>query len=188
MPPLAASRKTKPLAPGAPASKRSRGKARSLQGRRDARLQRPPLDAAEAFEHRQQRLAQRALHGGVAVHPHRRPGLAQQQQPRRVVDLRIGQQDAGDRRCAHAVQVRGRQRLELLARVRRRVDEEPRPLLTADRKRRLHARTGAYARSRSLTRVAVAVPLRKPPPAAEPRTRTRTRPGLQTPTGGAGRR
>ena len=63
-------------------------------------------------------MRQRVLDAGRAEDAHRRRRLAQQQQPRRVVDLRVGQQHAGDRRRADAVDVPGRERLELLTRVR----------------------------------------------------------------------
>ena len=45
--------------------------------------------------------------------------------------------------------------------VRRGVDEEPRPVVAADRERRLRARTRALTRARGLAHLAVAVPLRK---------------------------
>ena len=50
-----------------------------------------------------------------------------------MVDLGVGQQDAGDRRRANPVARRIRDRLELLARVRRGVYEEPGTLAAADR-------------------------------------------------------
>ena len=78
-----------------------------------------------------------------------------------MVDLRVRQQHAGDRRRADAVEVRRRERLELLPRVRRGVDEKPRPLDPADRQRRLRAGARALAGARGLTRCATAVPLRK---------------------------
>ena len=88
--------------------------------------------------------------------------LAQEQEPRRVVDLRVGQEHARDRRRADAVDLPGCERLKLLARVRRGVDEKPRPLAAADRQRRLRARSRPDTDARGLARIAVAVPLRKP--------------------------
>jgi hypothetical protein len=62
-----------------------------------------PLDTAEALQHAQQRPAQRLLDRRGAEDAQRRRRLAHQQQARRVVDLGIGEQHAGDRRRAHAV-------------------------------------------------------------------------------------
>jgi hypothetical protein len=109
--------------------------ARAIERPGVPRLERLPVDPAEALEHAQQRLAQRALDAGTAEDAHRRSGLPQQQQPGRVVDLRVGEQDARNRRRADAGDARGRQRLELLTRVRRGVDEVPGPLVPADRQR-----------------------------------------------------
>ena len=106
---------------------------------------------------------------------------------RRVVDLRVGQQHAGDRRRADAVACGARERLELLTRVGRGVDEKPWPLAPADRERRLRA-----GRARTPARAASHVSqwqfhCGKPPPAAEPDADAHGR-ALQTPTGGTGRR
>jgi hypothetical protein len=99
------------------------------------RLERLPLGAAVALQDRQHGIAapQRALYAGLAEDAHRSGRLAQQQKPRGVIDLRIGQQHPGDRRRADAVDRLRCERLELLTRVRRGVDEVPRPLVAADR-------------------------------------------------------
>ena len=123
-----------------------------------------PLDAAVALAASRSTgypSRQRALDARRAEDAHRRRRLAQQQQPGRVVDLGVGQQHAGDRRRADAVDARGVERLELLAQVGRGVDEKPRPVVPADRERRLRAGSRAHAGARGLARPAVAVPLRE---------------------------
>ena len=105
-------------------------------------------------------VAQRALDARLAVDAQRRRRLAQQQQARRVVDLGVRQQHAGDRRSADAVAPRV-ERLELLTQVGRGVDEKPRPVGPADRERRLRARHGPDACAGGLADLAVAVPLRE---------------------------
>lgn len=79
-----------------------------------------------------------------------------------MIDLRISQENAGDRRNSDAVVPR-RERLELLARIRRGIDEEPRSLVPTNRQRRLRTRARAFADARGLTRLAMAIPLRKSP-------------------------
>jgi hypothetical protein len=136
--------------------------ARSLERPGAPCLQRLPLDAAEALEHAHHGVAERALDARVAEDAHRARGLAQQEQPRRVVDLRVGEQHARDRRRTHAVDGLEGEGLELLTQVRRRVDQEPRPVLTADGQRRLRAGSRPYTRAHGLAGSAVAVPLRRP--------------------------
>ena len=114
----------------------------SVEGERARGLERPPLDAAVVGEHAQHGIAvgQGPADLVAAVHPDRRRGLAQQQQARRVVDLRVRQQDPGHGRGADAVRALGGEPLELLAEVRRGVGEEPRTVRPADRERRLRPR------------------------------------------------
>ena len=120
-----------------------------------------PLDSAEALAAcASTGLPQRTLDARAAVDADRRRRLAHQQQAGRVVDLRVGQQHARDRRRADAVHARV-EHLELLAQVRRGVDEEPRPVVPADRERRLGPRP-ALTRARGLAHPAAAVPLRIP--------------------------
>jgi hypothetical protein len=123
-------------------------------------FERPPLGAAVALEHRQHGIAlpQRAADAFGAVDADRRRRLAHEEQSGRVVDLRVGQQHARDRRRADAVHARA-EHLELLRQVRRRVDEEPRPVAGADRERRLGPRR-ALTRARRVAHPAAAVPLR----------------------------
>ena len=86
------------------------------------------------------------------------------------------------------VDVVGRERLELLTRVRRGVDEEPWPLVAADRERRLRAGSRANACARGLARPAVAVPLRKPSAGGRAKNADAHVARRQTVTGGTGRR
>ena len=80
-----------------------------------------------------------------------------------MVDLRVGQQHARDRRRAEGVDAPGSQPLKLLARVRRGVYEKPRPLGPPDRERRLRARSCARAHPSRFARIAMTVPLREAP-------------------------
>src|SRR5262245_17426879 len=76
-----------------------------------------------------------------------------------MVDLRVREEHAGHRWRANAAALPGRERLELLAGVRRRVHEEPRPLAATDRQRRLRPRSRPHTGARRLARLATAVPL-----------------------------
>ena len=80
-----------------------------------------------------------------------------------MVDLRVGQKHACDRRRADTVGPLRFERLELLARVRRGVYEKPRPFVATNRQRRLRPGARALTGTRGLARLAMAVPLRKPP-------------------------
>ena len=137
--------------------------ARAGERLRPPRFERPPLGAAVALQHPQHGIpvGQRALDARGAEDADRRRRLAQQQQPGGVVDLRVGQQDAGDRRRADAADGRRGERLELLTEVRRGVDQEPGPVVAADRERRLGARSRTFTCARGLAHLAMAVPLRK---------------------------
>ena len=137
--------------------------ARAGERLRPLRFERPPFGAAVALQHRQDGIpvGQRALDARGAEDAHRRRRLAQQQEPGGVVDLRVGQQHARDRRRADAVDALRAERLELLTEVGRGVDQEPGPVVAADRERRLGPRSRAFTRARGLARLAAAVPLRK---------------------------
>ena len=78
-----------------------------------------------------------------------------------MVNLRIGQEDAGDRRSTDIIDLIGSELLELLTRVGRGVDEKPRSVVPAYGQRRLRTRARAHTGARGLARLAMAVPLRK---------------------------
>jgi hypothetical protein len=78
-----------------------------------------------------------------------------------VVDFRIGQEHAADRRRADVVDLPRCQHLQLLAQVGRGVHEKPRSLAATDRQRRLRTRSRPYTRASGLARSATAVPLRE---------------------------
>jgi hypothetical protein len=136
--------------------------ARAGERLRPLRVERPPLGAAVAPQHRQDGIpvGQRALDACGAEDVQRRRRLAQQQESGGVVDLRVRQQHARDRRRADAAALRV-ERLELLTEVGRGVDQEPGPVVAADREGRLGPRSRAFTRARGLARLAAAVPLRK---------------------------
>ena len=122
-----------------------------------------PRSSAPGPPARESRVLSACSTPSVAEYAHRRLRLAQEQKPCRVVDLRIGQQHAGDRRHPDAVQLHGlgAPRAAGARRARRlRETTAPRhrgsPATTAYEAARVH-------RTRGLARLAMAVPLRKPP-------------------------
>ena len=93
-------------------------KARPFELVNPVRLEGLPLGATVVLQDLQHGKAapQRPFDPLGAEYPHRRLRLPQQQKPCRVVDFRVRQQHAGDRRDPDAVQLTSWERLELLAR------------------------------------------------------------------------
>ncbi len=172
-PPVAPSRKTNPLASSStsdPSRYRgasppaANGEARAVERLRPPRVERLPPGAAIALQHRQYRIRvpQRVLDACAPEDAHRPRRLAQQEEAGRVVDLRVRQQDARNRGRADAVDAPRLERLQLLTDVWRGVDEKPRPVVSADRQRRLRARSRTDTSARGFAHAAMAVPLREP--------------------------
>ena len=147
-------------------------------GERVPGLERPPLDAAVARRGSAAPDSRRSARGATCVapvHPDRRRGLAQQQQARRVVDLRVRQQDPGHGRGADAL------------RAVRRASPSSCWRRSGEALARNHGPSAPRIASDDCVRGRAAVPVRaashvgqrqfhcgKPPPAAEPRIRART--------------
>ena len=124
-----------------------RGRPAGAEREAAAGLERVPAHAAVAVEDPQEGVVgrQRAPDRLGAPELQRLGALAQDQQAGGVVDLGVGQHHAGDRARADAVRGRLAQQLELLADVRRGVDEEPRPVARPHGERGLGARDGRGA-------------------------------------------
>ena len=122
----------------------------------------PPLDQRR-IEHAEDRVRlQRCQHIGVGIEPERR-ALAQMQEPHHRIDIGIGEHHRVDRARAQAVpRPEHPVGLDLLAQVRRSVDQEPTPTVAAERDRGL-GRRGRHGIARPGPQAGrmTGVPLRK---------------------------
>ena len=163
--------------------------ARPVDGQRAPRLQRPPVDAAEALQHAHDRVARGPARRAAA--PKTRTGAPDSRRRSRPavwsISASVSSTPAtGGARTASTwsgVSVSSCWRASGEALTRNHGPSSPR--IASDDCMRGRARTPSRAASH--------VPqwqfhCGNPPPAAEPRTRTRTWPGVQAVTGGTGRR
>ena len=133
-------------------------------GQRAPRLERLPLGPAVALQHLQHGIAASSAR---ARRPRCRTRAPASPDSRSSSSPAVWSISASVSRtpaigAARTPSARRRERLELLTRVGRGVDEKPRPVVPADRQRGLRARSRAHAGARGLARLAMAVPLREP--------------------------